>query len=139
MKFPRLTAEGLRTFALFLAAPVFGGLLAWQLYTLEPERVCKTSFQMAKLDGAGIVAAFQACIGLMAKVIDVKDHAIIGLLTVLGLGYIMMMMRELRLQGGINGPLGTGFNLTPSADPVVKAAEQVADAAADKADEIKGG
>jgi hypothetical protein len=107
-KFPRPTGAGLRTFALMLGAPIFGGLLAWQLYGLEPERVCKTSFDLARIDGGGVLTAFQACIGLYAKSLDIKDHAIIGLLTILGLGYIMMMMRELRMQGEFHAPGGIG-------------------------------
>lgn len=108
-RLPRPTGTGLRTAALFLGAPIFGGLLAWQLYGLEPERVCKTSFDMAKIDGAGILVAFQACIGLYAKVLSIKDHAIIGLIGILGLGYMLMMMRELRMQGEATLPGGAGF------------------------------
>lgn len=107
-KLPRPTGQGLRTAALFLGAPIFGGLLAWQLYGLEPERVCKTSYDLAKIDGAGILTAFQACLGLYAKALGIKDHAVIGLLAILGLGYLMMMMRELRMQGEYHGPLGIG-------------------------------
>lgn len=102
---PRPTGQGMRTAALFLGAPLFGGLLAWQLYGLEPERVCKTSFDMAHVD---ILRAFESCVGLYARSLDIKDHAIIGLLVILGLGYLMMMMRELRMQGEISGPLGWG-------------------------------
>lgn len=138
MRLPRITAESLRTFALFAAAPLFGGLLAWQLYGLEPDKLCKTSFAMAKVDGAGIVEAFKACIGLMSKVLDIKDHALIGLLAILGLGYVMMLMRELRLQGSISGPGGTGMNLTPTAEPVARALDASADALREKADEIAG-
>lgn len=111
-RIPRPTGQGLRTAALFLGAPIFGGLLAWQLYGLEPERVCKTSFDMARIDGAGLLVAFQACIGLYAKALTIKDHAVVGLLAILGLGYIMMMMRELRMQGSVTGPLGTGLSLS---------------------------
>ena len=111
-RLPRPTGQGLRTAALFMGAPIFGGLLAWQLYGLEPERVCKTSFDLARVDGAGILTAFQACIGLYAKALSIKDHAVIGLLAILGLGYIMMMMRELRLQGSATGPLGIGVSLS---------------------------
>lgn len=138
-KLPRPTGLGMRTAALFLGAPIFGGLLAWQLYGLEPERVCKTSFDMAKVDGGGILVAFQACIGLYAKALDVKDHAVIGLLAILGLGYIMMIMRELRLQGGATGPLGIGFNISDADKPASEAAKEVAGAAVDKAKEIVAG
>ena len=111
-RLPRPTGQGLRTAALFMGAPIFGGMLAWQLYGLEPERICKHSFDLAKIDGTGILQAFQACIGLYAKALDIKDHAVIGLLAILGIGYIMMMMRELRMQGSITGPLGTGMSLS---------------------------
>jgi hypothetical protein len=92
-----------------MGAPIFGGMLAWQLYGLEPGRVCSVpSAFIDNKDLASILGAFQACIGLYAKSLDIKDHAIIGLLVILGLGYLMMMMRELRMQGEINGPLGWG-------------------------------
>lgn len=106
---PRPTGQGLRTAALFMGAPLFGGLLAWQLYGLEPERVCSIPGAFVdNKDLASILGAFNACIGLYAKSLGIKDHAIIGLLVILGLGYLMMMMRELRMQGEINGPLGWG-------------------------------
>lgn len=117
LSFPRPTGQRLRTAALFMGAPIFGGLLSWQLYGLEPERVCKTSFDMAKIDGAGILAAFNACIGLYAKAFDIKDHAIIGLLAIIGLGYLMMMMRELRMQGEAQLPGGAGFKFHSDGTP----------------------
>jgi hypothetical protein len=117
-RIPRPTGTALRTAALFMAAPVFGGLLAWQLYGLEPERVCSipSSFIDTK-DLASILNAFQACIGLYSKALDIKDHAVIGLLTILGLGYLMMLIRELRMQGEITGPAGVGAKFQPSAEP----------------------
>lgn len=118
-RLPRPTGQGLRTAALFLGAPIFGGLLAWQLYGLEPERVCKTSFDLARIDGAGLLVAFQSCIGLYAKALDIKDHAVIGLLTILGLGYLMMMMRELRMQGEFQGPGGIGGKFKSEDAPTV--------------------
>lgn len=136
-RLPRPTGQGLRTAALFMGAPIFGSILIWQLYGLEPERVCKTSFDLAKIDGAGILTAFQSCIGLYSKALDIKDHAVIGLIGILGLGYIMMMMRELRMQGELSGPLGFGGKF--KSEEASQAADEVADAAVDKAEEIKGG
>jgi hypothetical protein len=122
-RLPRPTGQGLRTFALFLGAPIFGGLLAWQLYGLEPERVCSIpSAFIDNKDLASILGAFNACIGLYAKALDIKDHAVIGLLAILGLGYLMMMMRELRMQGEFTGPGGFGGKFK-SEDAVDKAQE----------------
>lgn len=124
LSIPRPSGQAMRTVALFMGAPLFGGLLAWQLYGLEPERVCKTSFDLARVDGAGIIKAFESCIGLYAKSLDIRDHAVIGLLVILGLGYLMMMMRELRMQGEFSGPMGLGGKFRsddgkPDAAPVV--------------------
>lgn len=116
-RLPRPNGTTMRTIALLMGAPIFGGILIWQLYGLEPERVCKTSFDMARVDGAGVLAAFQACIGLYAKALDIKDHAVIGLLAILGIGYVMMMMRELRMQGSATGPLGIGVSLSDAEKP----------------------
>jgi hypothetical protein len=136
-RLPRPTGQGLRTFALFMGAPIFGGLLAWQLYGLEPERVCSIPGAFVdNKDLASILNAFNACIGLYAKALDIKDHAVIGLLAILGLGYLMMMMRELRMQGEFTGPGGFGGKFK-SEDAADKAADEVAGAAVDKAQEIK--
>lgn len=116
-RLPRPTGQGLRTAALFMGAPIFGGLLAWQLYALEPERVCKHSFDLARIDGAGLLTAFSACFKLYEQAMGIRDHAVIGLMVILGLGYIMMMMRELRMQGSVTGPLGTGMSLTDATAP----------------------
>lgn len=111
---PKPTSSGIRTFALMLVAPIFAGLLAWQLYGLESERICKTTFDLARIDGAGYLTAFQACFELLKIAYGIKDHAILGLMTILGLGYLMMLMRELRMQGELKGPLGIGGNFRPS-------------------------
>jgi hypothetical protein len=138
-RLPRPTGQGLRTFALFMGAPIFGGLLAWQLYGLEPERVCSIPGAFVdNKDLASILNAFNACIGLYAKALDIKDHAVIGLLAILGLGYLMMMMRELRMQGEFTGPGGFGGKFRSEEAAVERAADEVASAAVDKADEIKG-
>ncbi len=115
-KLPRPTGQGLRTFALLMGAPMFGGLLAWQLYGLEPERICSTTFDLARVDGAGYLTAFQACFGLYEKALGIKDHAVIGLLAILGLGYMMMMLRELRMQGEATLPGGAGFKFRSDDD-----------------------
>lgn len=111
---PKPTSAGIRTFALMMVAPIFAGLLAWQLYEIGPDRLCKTSFDLARIDGVGYLTAFQACFALYEKGLSIRDHAIIGLLTILGLGYLMMLMRELRMQGELKGPLGIGGNFRPS-------------------------
>lgn len=141
LRIPRPTGQGLRTAALFLGAPIFGGLLAWQLYGLEPERVCSIpSAFIDNKDLASILGAFNACIGLYAKALDIKDHAIIGLLAILGVGYLMMMMRELRMQGEFNLPGGVGgsFRSEQSITPE-EAADKVANAAVDEAEDISAG
>ncbi len=144
---PKPTGQGMRTAALFLAAPMFGGLLAWQLYGLEPERLCKTSYDLARLDGLGYLTAFKACFALYDKGLDIKDHAIIGLLGILGFGYIMMLMRELRMQGEINGPLGWGAKFQNSdkndepktpADGAAKATEAAGAVEAELREEERG-
>lgn len=121
---------------------MFAGLLAWQLYGLEPERVCKTPFDFARGEAATYFQAFQTCIGLYAKVLDIKDHAIIGLMTILALGYLMMLMRETRMTGSITLPGGGGMNLThdksmedaaaAGAQAATNSAQQTTDAIAGK-------
>jgi hypothetical protein len=131
-------SEKVRTFALLMGAPIFGGLLAWQLYQLDPKKVCQVSFDLAKADGAGVIVAFQSCVGLYSKMLDIRDHAIIGLIAILGLGYIMMLMREFRMQGEFNGPLGWGAKFSQEQkDAKAAGAKQAAGAAVDEAQDIE--
>ncbi len=140
MEKPRITfGERLRTWGVLMGAPIFGGLLAWQLYTLSPERWCKAAYDVAKADGAGQITAYKGCLDLQAIILNIKDHAIIGLLVVLGLGYIMLAMRELRMQGEFKGPMGLGANFKPSDDPKVEGAKEVAAAAVNEAEQIEQG
>lgn len=125
----------LRQWAVLLGAPLVGGLLAWQLYTLHPKEWCRTAIDLAKLDkGEDIISGLQACVGLQARILEIKDHAVIGLMVVLGLGYIMLMARELGMKASLRGPGGSGAEI--GADSAAGAAKQVADAAVDQAEEI---
>ena len=132
---PAKIGEWFRTSLILLGAPILGGVLVWQLRSLDVDK-CKTSFQIAKADGTGLITAFKACIDLQMKVLEIKDHAIIGLLAVIGLGYLMVMMRELRMQGEVRGPGGVGASFR-SDNGETKGAERVADAAVHEAEEIK--
>jgi len=133
-KLPRPTGQGLRTAALFLGAPIFGGLLAWQLHELDPKRACDMGFIIAsKSAEVSFLEAFKGCLGIYSKIIDVRDHAILMLGAILGIGYMMMMMRELRMQGEATLPGGGGFKFRSEEE----AAQQVADAAQTEANEIK--
>ncbi len=119
LKIPRPTGQGLRTLGLLLGAPVFGGLLAWQLYELTPGRACDLGFIAAQKSAeVSYLQAFNGCLNIYGKIIDVRDHAILMLGTIVGLGYMMMMMREFRMQGEIKGPGGIGgsFRSDPDAD-----------------------
>lgn len=108
-RIPRPTGAGLRTAALFLAAPMFAAILTWQLNELNPQKACNMGFlAAAKSADVTFLQAFNGCLGIYKDIINVRDHAIIGLLTIMGLGYMMMMMREQRMQGEFKGPLGIG-------------------------------
>lgn len=119
-KLPRPTGQGLRTAALFLGAPIFGGLLAWQLRELDPKRACDMGFFIAsKSSEVSFLDAFKSCLGIYSKIIDVRDHAILMLGAILGIGYMMMMMRELRMQGEAQLPGGAGFKFRSEEPPTV--------------------
>jgi hypothetical protein len=137
LKVPRPTQATIRTFALLTAAPLFGSILAWQLYGLEPERLCKTTFDLARIDGAGYLTAFKACFALYEKGLDIKDHAIIGLLAILGLGYIMMLMRELRMQGEFTGPGGIGGKFKSDPETPLDGAKQAEAAVKDVVENLE--
>lgn len=126
-KLPRPSGQGLRTAALFLGAPIFGGLFVWQLRELDPKRACDMGFIIAsKSAEVSFLQAFNGCLAIYAKIIDVRDHALLMLGGIVGLGYLMMMMRELRMQGEAQLPGGAGFKFRSEEPPTVTTTTTVA-------------
>lgn len=110
----------LRLYAIILGGPVITGLLIWQLSTLSPKYWCQTSFNVALADGSGLVDALKACLALQVRILDIKDHAIIGLLMVMGIVYFVLVFSQWKMRAEVHGPGGVGGTIGGDPHATVK-------------------
>lgn len=87
--------------AFIASGGLVAGLLIWQLLETSPNKWCSYVGE----------ATPQGCFDVLLKLIDVKDTAIIGLLTILGLTVASVVAVTLRVKIDIQGPGGTGGNI----------------------------
>lgn len=121
-------------YAIMAGAPVVAGLLGWQLQTLDPRRYCQTTFDFAKTENVTeVINALKVCTGLQQMILSIKDHAIIGLIVILGVGYLMLMARFLGMQAALEGPLGLKAKIGQDAADGAKEVKKVVD---EKVEEI---
>lgn len=106
-----------------------GIMLVWQLYGLVPAKWCAVPVSASKLTHQKPV--IEDCVAIVLRILDLKDHAIIGLLGVIGIAFLVMVVMNFKARITFSGPGGIGGSVG-AAD----AANQVAGAATDKADEI---
>jgi hypothetical protein len=122
-------------YAIMAGAPVVAGLLGWQLQTLDPRRYCQTTFDFAKVTSvADVINALKVCNDLQKLILNIKDHAIIGLIVILGVGYLMLMARFLGMQAALEGPLGMKAKL--GRDSAAEGAKEVKEVVDQKVEEI---
>lgn len=101
--------------AFALCAFLIAGLLIWQLTETSPSRWCAVA-EVNDISASG-------CFQLLLALVEVKDHAIIGLLTILGITVIAVVAVTFNLKIEADGPGGTGLNVGPSDEPVPFKAE----------------
>jgi hypothetical protein len=116
--------------AIIVGGLIMGALLFWQLHGLTPSRWCGVALGAAKL--AGEMHLVDGCRDIILRLLDLKDHAIIGLLGVVGLSFLVMVVMTFKARITFSGPGGVGGSVGSAAD----GAQEVATAATDKAQEI---
>lgn len=89
--------------AFIFAGLLVSGLLIWQLYETQPSMWCA----VADVNEVSAEGCFELLLGL----INVKDHAIIGLLFILGVTVLSVVAVTLRVRLDLDGPGGTGANI----------------------------
>jgi ABC-type cobalamin transport system permease subunit len=85
--------------AFVFAGLAVAGLLIWQLYETSPARWC----YIANANGIQ-----EGCFQVLIKLIEVKDHAITGLLAILGATVLSVVAVTLKVRIDVTGPAGTG-------------------------------
>lgn len=89
----------------FIAAGLLMTLiLAWQLFDLTPGRWCVLAKQGSPDLGAG-------CVAMLIKLLEIKDHVMIGLLIIVGLTVLSLAAVALGVRLGFTGPGGLSANV----------------------------
>ncbi|MBO9380233.1 hypothetical protein GG804_26055 [Sphingomonas histidinilytica] len=100
---------------ILIGALAMGATLVWQLYGLTPARWCVVPINAAKMAGARPIA--EDCTTIVLRLLDLKDHAITGLLIVLGLSFVAMVVTLLGARINFNGPGGIGGSIGGRDEP----------------------
>jgi uncharacterized membrane protein len=91
-------------FAFLAAAVIVAGLVVWQLYETTPARWCAIAV-------AGSPESTTGCYQLLMRLLELKDHAVLSLLAILGL--LVLSLTAIALGVGIkaSGPGGTSIDI----------------------------
>lgn len=123
-----------RSFHWTVAAIIFGGfamglILVWQLWGLTPGRWCVVAINAAKMTNMRPTA--EDCTTIILRLLDLKDHAIVGLLGVIGLSFLVMVVTLFKAKisfsgpGGVGGSVGGGeMDITGTIDATVTPKEE---------------
>lgn len=90
--------------AFVLAGAFMTGLLAWQLYETSPARWCVLAKQ-------GSPDSTNACVAILVKLLELKDHVNTGLLIIVGISVLSLAAVALGVRLGLSGPGGLSANI----------------------------
>jgi uncharacterized membrane protein required for colicin V production len=93
--------------AFALAAFTVAAFVGWQLYETAPRAWCA-------LAEATSPENTNACLAVLLKLIDMKDHALIGLMSILGITVVSILAVALGLRISAAGPGATSINVGAS-------------------------
>jgi hypothetical protein len=91
-------------YAFVAAGLLMAAMLGWQLYDLTPARWCVLATQ-----GSPDLAT--GCVTMLVKLLDIKDHVMIGLLAIVGLSVLSLAAVALGVRLGFTGPGGLSANV----------------------------
>lgn len=94
--------------AFALCGGLIAALVVWQLWELTPQRWCALAENTA-----GDVNS-NACLSALLRILDLKDHALIGLLVILGITVVSVVVVALKVNVKGSGP--GGFEVDIGAD-----------------------
>lgn len=131
----------IRAFALICVAAiaVYIGWMAMKINdTLAGAGWCRTALGAEKISGKdATIQGLEACVGLLQiqlKSLATNSHILFGSLALCLVTLIVIVVAKGKLAGE-----GFGAKIDLGGDPAARAADEVAGAAIDQADEIKGG
>lgn len=95
--------------AFVLAGAMMVGLLVWQLYETSPRHWCEIAKQ-------GSPETASSCLAILLKLLDLKDHAVVGLLVIVGVSVLCLAVVALGVRLGVAGPGGVSANINMEND-----------------------
>lgn len=90
--------------AFVMAGLLVSGLMVWQLYETTPARWCAVAM-------TGSPEITTGCYTLLMRLLDIKDHVVLGLMTILGLTVASLTAIALGLNIKVAGPAGTSVDI----------------------------
>lgn len=90
--------------AFILAALITVGLVVWQLVETTPRAWCQLAADANE-------ARYSSCSSILIKLLDIKDHTIIGLLSILGIIILAIVVVALGVSVKGTGPGGIGVDI----------------------------
>jgi hypothetical protein len=119
--------------AIIVGLPILLLFVAWLISILSaPDRWCGVHVTDGKIATSNITD----CTSIVLQLIGWLGRACMALIGCIAIAFLVIVTRDLKAGLDVNGPWG--FKLRTGGDPAGDAAGQVADAAADEADKIKG-
>ena len=91
-------------FAFLAAAALVSAMVVWQLYETTPARWCAVAMVSSTESATG-------CYSLLLRLLDIKDHAVMGLLGILGLVVLSLTVIALGVDIKAAGPGGTSIDI----------------------------
>lgn len=88
-----------------LAGVLVSGLLIWQLNTTDPTQWCR----LAEITSPENVSA---CLGVLVKILEIKNNAVIGLLVILGFTVLSVVVVALGVKLTGAGPGGVSVDIS---------------------------
>ena len=98
--------------AILGSGPILALLLSWQLWTLEPGHWCAVATEDGFLAGDRL-RKLEVCKEILLELLNLKDHAIIGMLAILGGIIGMLTVSEYKTRLKVDGPMGSSVEIGP--------------------------
>lgn len=95
--------------AFVVSGAMMAGLLTWQLHQTSPALWCTLAKQ-------GSPEMATSCVAILLKLLEIKDHAVIGLMTIVGISVLSLAAVALGVRLGLTGPAGFGANIGSEED-----------------------
>lgn len=104
--------------AILGAGPMLTAMVAWQLWTLDPKHWCKVATEDG-FEAAQQIEKLETCKEMLLEILNLKDHALIGMMVILGGIIGMLTVSEFKTRLKASGPGGSSIEIGRDGGPTV--------------------